>query len=123
MYFEGMERLEATIHRHFHHPRLRDQIRSHINNCIQCATDKTGRFVFGKLAHREAIPIPWQDVHVDYIGNWTIKLNGIKMTFCALTSVEPVTNLLGIQCLRNKTSVAAWEALANSYLARYPRPL
>ena len=92
----------------FHHPRLRNQIHSHINNCVLCATDKTGKFDYGEFTPREAIPIPWQEVHVVYIGNWTIKLNSIKLTFRALTSIEPICHCLGslhklLSCLLSVT--------------------
>ena len=119
---EGMTRLENTIRRHFHHPKLRNEIQNQINNCQICARNKYGALPYGQLAPRDALPIPWYDVHVDTIGPWTVKIQGIEMTFQALTSIEPVTNLLEIQRIRDKTSDESWHAFQNSYLSRYPRP-
>ena len=39
---------------------------------------------------------PWDEVAVDLIGPWKIKINGKMFVFNALTCVNPITNLVKI---------------------------
>ena len=119
---EGMDRLEASIRRHFYHPQLRVEIRTVVRSCDTCQKMKRGGRQFGELAPRKALAVPWQEIHVDTIGPWTIKLRGQKITFMALTIIDPVTNLQE-NPIENKTAMEAKEALELSWLSRYPRPL
>ena len=71
--------------------------------------------------------MPWESVCVDLIGPWKIILDGeddedgIELTFNALTSIDPVSNLVEATRLRNKTSKHISKQFANSWLCRYPR--
>ena len=119
-----MERMEQTIKRHFYHRGLRDEIRRIIRTCDTCQKMKTGQRQFGQLAPREALATPWQEVHTDTIGPWTLKLAGGKtLTFLAQTNIDPVTNLLEIATVKNTTSKEAARVFQNNWLARYPRPV
>ena len=47
--------------------------------------------VHGHLAPRHAIVAPWNEVHVDCVGPWTITANnGAKFVFSALTCIDPL---------------------------------
>ena len=77
----------------------------------------------GLLAPRQALLMPFKEVHVDSIGNWQVKWPGkIKIDFNALTFIDPVTNLVEIVYQKDKTSRTARDLFANTWLARYPRP-
>jgi transposase InsO family protein len=65
---------------------------------------------------------PWQENHVDLIGPWKIKINGIDVEFRALTVIDPVTNLVELVRLDNKTSEHVAQQYANTWLSRYPWP-
>jgi hypothetical protein len=124
---EGMDRLEATMRRHFYHPRLREEIRDQVGKCDKCQTNKRGGYQFGLLAPRDAPLSPWKEVHVDTIGKWSLqyKRQGktLKITFLALTMIDPVTNLVEICRVPEVKPEASAEALENTWLSRYPRPL
>ena len=121
-HIEGINRLEATIGRHFYHPALRQEIQRQISVCHTCQVNKRGGYQFGELAPREAILSPWQEVHVDTIGPWKIKVNRVPMEFRAQTSIDPVTNLLEVNRVSSTTSAEASRAFENNWIARYPRP-
>ena len=121
-HIEGINRLEATIGRHFYHPALRQEIQRQISVCHTCQINKRGGYQYGELAPREAIISPWQEVHVDTIGPWKIKVNGVPMEFRAQTSIDPVTNLLEVNRVSATTSAEASRAFENNWIARYPRP-
>ena len=101
VHMQGMDRLEGTIQQHFYHPRLRNEIRRQLSPCVPCQLNRRQGQQFGALAPREAISIPWQEVHLDTIGPWKLRVNKIDIEFKALTAIDPVTNLLEIALLNN----------------------
>ena len=50
----------------------------------------------GQLAPRNVPMVPWSEVHVDEIGPWEYKVNGLTVKVRALTMIDPVTNLVEI---------------------------
>ena len=62
-------------------------------------------------------------VAVDLIGPWKVKI-GVdeEIEFNALTRIDPVTNLVELIRINNKTSKHVTEQFENVWLARYPRP-
>ena len=81
---KGMDRLEESIKRHFYHCDLREEVRKVMQECDICQKMKCGGRQYGEMTAREALTSPWQEVHVDLIGPWNIKLNGQKLQFLAL---------------------------------------
>ena len=135
------ESLVYDVLRWFHvklgHPgttRLYDSIRArfHCNRLYTiCATYKcpdecfrykqTGQG-YGHLPPREALVTPWDEVAVDLIGLWKIKVNGTEYEFKALTCIDPVTNLVEIIQINDKSSDHAAQHFENLWLSRYPCP-
>ena len=66
---------------------------------------------------------PWHDIHINLIGPWKITVNGIDLYFHALTVIDPVTNLLEIYRLQEKSAYHVGQQLENSWLAQYPHPV
>jgi transposase InsO family protein len=118
----GMERLKETINSHFHHPRLREAVRRHIQNCEPCQRFKRGNRQYGQLPPREAPYAPWSEIHVDLVGPWDVTVNGITLYFNALTIIDPVTNLLEIARIQEKSAYHVGLQLEIGWLSRYPRP-
>ena len=65
---------------------------------------------------------PWYEAHVDCVGNWPFTCRGVKYNFKALTTIDPVTNLVEIELMKKHTSAEAARAFEDSWLARYPKP-
>ena len=120
---EGIDRLTATIQRHFYNPRIPKVVREYVSKCPVCPLVKsTTKKAAGQLAPRQAPLAPWHEVHVDSIGNWSIKVNGHKLDFSALTAIDPVTNLLEIAHQVDKKARTSAELLHRMWLCRYPHP-
>ena len=119
---EGPDRLFRTISTHFFHPDLASTVRRHVTSCVTYQQMKTGQRQYGQLAPRQAPLLPWNEVHVDSIGPWKIKVNGLDLEFCALTMLDPVFNLLEIVPREGTTSLESAELFRNAWLSRYPRP-
>jgi len=119
---EGPERLLFTISRHFYHPRLRTEVYKACNACELCQRTKRTMRQYSELTPREATAIPWQEVHIDCIGPWQVKVKGRVVKFVALTAIDPVTNLVDIARLNRKTASECFRAFERCWLSRYPRP-
>jgi hypothetical protein len=77
---------------------------------------------FGALAPREALAIPWQEVHVDTIGPWRLCVNKVDIVIQALTMINPVTNLLEIAQMNPPyTALEAFRVFESTWLSCYPR--
>jgi hypothetical protein len=63
---------------------------------------------------------PWDEVSVDLIGPWTIKVHGIEVQFLALTAAEMVTILAEIISIDHKTSAHVAMKSKNEWLSRSP---
>jgi len=66
--------------------------------------------------------MPWEEVHADLIGPWKIEISGQEVEFNALTCIDPVTNLVELIRVQNKTADHVQQQFQNSWLARYPWP-
>ena len=87
---------------------------------------KTGHQQEGQLAPRIAIAAPWEEVHVNCIDNWRFDVTkSVVLNLCALTMIDPVTNLLEIVHLPQAAPNAetGMQAFENTWLSRYPKPM
>ena len=65
-------------------------------------------------------------MHVDCIGNWRFEVSkSVVLNLCALTMIDPITNLLEIVCLPQVAPNAemVMQAFENTWLSRYPKPM
>lgn len=118
----GMHRLYDTISTHFYHPRLQDAINRHVRTCRACQQYKNQGRGYGELPPREALAAPWYEVAVDLVGPWSIHVQGQELVFHALSCIDPVTGLLELPRIDNKTAEHVGMKFENNWLARYPRP-
>ena len=60
----------------------------------------TGHRQESQLAPRIAIAAPWDEVHIDCIGNSRFGVSkSVVLNLCTLTMIDPITNLLEIMHL------------------------
>ena len=119
----GMTRLHQTINTHFYHPQLRATVDSVVQECVICQRYKLMGPGYGELPPREAPIAPWDEVAIDLVGPWSIKINGQELVFHALTCIDTVTNLTELVRINNKTAAHVGMRFENEWLARYPRPM
>ena len=117
----GQKRLRETINQRYHHPKLR----YHIDRfkCEHCQRHKLSGRGYGLLPEREMRIAPWEEVAVDLIGPWQVKVNGRKVEFNALTCIDTASNLVELIRIDNKTSRHVRSKFEQAWLARYPRPV
>ena len=120
---EGAGRLSNTIKRHYYHRDIDTVAKRHIENCTKCVKYKRGERIFGEAGPRDASVLPWQQVHCDSIGDWTIDLRARTLKFHAMTMIDACTNLVEIKHTFSTTAAEGAAAVENTWLARYPRPV
>ena len=98
----GVTRLYDTIRARFYAERLSVHCRDYIcpDNCSQYKQQGRG---YGMLPPRHAPLAPWNEVCIDLIGPWEIVVNGNICEFRALTCIDPVTNIVELIRITNKT--------------------
>jgi hypothetical protein len=79
---------------------------------------------FAQLPAQEATSVPWEQVHMDLIGPWNIKVKGHKkpLQFIALTCIDPVLNLLEVGTVKDKMSEQVTKTFECLWLSHYPQP-
>ncbi len=78
---------------------------------------------YGLLPKREVRIAPWEEVAIDLIGPWKVKVNGIQVEFNALTSIDTASNLVELIRIDNKIAKHILDKFTHSWLCRYPRPV
>ena len=91
---EGMAWLENLIQCHFLQGNLCREIWKQLGACDVCAKMKKNSPKEGQLAPCKAQNDPWLEAHIDLIGSWELKSQGVSPKFEAMTIVDPVTNLI-----------------------------
>jgi hypothetical protein len=102
---------------------LKNTVEATFRRCWICQEAKVPPRGVGEMAAREAILAPWEEDQVDCIGPWTIEFQGRELTIDALTCIDPVSNLVELLHVENKTAAHVAMKFENNWLARYPRPV
>ena len=63
-----------------------------------------------------------EEIHIDITGPWKVKVSGREIEVLALTCIEPVTNLVELIRINNKTAEHVAQQIENCWLSRYPWP-
>ncbi len=66
---------------------------------------------------------PWEEVAIDLIGPWKVKVNHRQVEFNALTCIDTALNLVKLIRIDNKTAKHIRGKFLQSWLCRYPHPV
>ena len=102
----GIEKLHATLASHFWFPRMKVAIAQFTNSCEICQRYKPSNRPTGFLAPKELQDMnPWDQVDVDLIGPWKVDIQGLELSFRALTCIDPIISISEIIPIENATSL------------------
>ncbi len=110
----GERRLQDTLNQGCHHTKLR----YHIDKlkCKECQKCKLAGRGYGLLPKQEVRIAPREEVAVNLIGPWKVKVNGRQVEFNALTCIDTASNLVELICIDNKTAKHINDKLTQSWL-------
>ncbi len=66
---------------------------------------------------------PWEEVTINLIGPWKVKVNLRQVEFNALTCIDTALNLVKLICIDNKTAKHIRDKFTQSWLCQYPCPV
>ncbi len=66
---------------------------------------------------------PWEEVAINLIGPWKVKVNGQQVKFDALTCIDMALNLVKPSRVDNKTAKHIRDKFTQSWLCQYPCPV
>ena len=89
---QGMDRLEATIRRHFYHPQLRATVQAELQNCSLCPKLRRGHRQHGQLAPRQAPLLPLGPRFM-----WIVLVRGLSKSPVVVTMCNSVPLLAWTQ--------------------------
>ncbi len=78
---------------------------------------------YGLLPEREVWNAPWEEIAIDLIGPWKVKVNGQQVEFNSLTCIDIALILVGLICIDNKTAEHIRDKFTQSWLCQYPCPV
>jgi hypothetical protein len=111
---------------------LATSVGNHVDTCNSCQRNKhTNKKAYGKLPRVPALQNkePWQTVHVDCGGPWTIRyVNNetgriVLFEIHVLGMVDAGTNWCEVARITTASSIATAKAFNQQWLSCYPRPL
>ncbi len=110
----GEKSLRDTLNQHYHHPRLY----YHIDKlkCKDCQKHTLAGHGYGLLPNQEVQIAPWEEVAIDLIGPWKVKVNGQQVEFNALTYIDMASNLVELIRVENKTAKHIRDKFTQSWL-------
>eukprot|EP00804_Cyclotella_cryptica_P013637 CCRYP_012965-RA/>CCRYP_012965-RA protein AED:0.40 eAED:0.40 QI:0/0/0/1/0/0/3/0/218 len=97
--------------------------RAHILKPLADQSGLKKRRGYGLLPVREVRIAPWEEVAIDLMGPWEVKVNGQKVEFNALTCIDTASNLVKLIRIDNKTARHIRNKFMQCWLCRYPRPM
>ncbi len=110
----GETRLQETLNQRYYHPRLC----YHIDKlkCKDCQKHKLEGHGCGLLPKQEVWIAPWEEVAIDLIGPWKVKVNGQQVELNALTCIDMAFNLVELIHIDNKTAKHVCDKFTQSWL-------
>jgi hypothetical protein len=85
--------------------------------CKDCQKYKLAGCGYGPLPKQEVrISTPWEEVAINLIGAWKVKVNGRQVEFNALTCIDTASNLIKLVCVDNKTAKHKHDKFMQSWL-------
>jgi hypothetical protein len=91
--------------------------------CKDCQKHKLSGRGYGLLPKQEVRIAPWEEVTINLIGPWKVKVNGQQMEFDTLTCIDMALNLVKLICVDNKTAKRIRDKFTQSWLHQSPCPL
>ncbi len=110
----GEKRLQETFKQRYYHPRLRYHI--DILKCKDCQMHKLEGHGYGLLPEQEVRIAPWEEVVINLIGPWKVKVNGRQVEFNALACIDMASNQVKLICIGNKTAEHTCDKFTQSWL-------
>jgi hypothetical protein len=117
----GEKRLWEALNQRYLHPRLCYHIEK--SKCKDCQKYKLEGRGYALLPKQKVQIAPWEEVTINFIGLWKVKVNCWQVEYNALTCIDTALNLVKLICIDNKTAEHIRDKFTQSWLCQYPHPV
>ena len=107
-----------TIGARYYHPALKTEVRR--VQCDACQKHKLPGKGYGLLPERELKEQPFDEVAVDLIGPWEVKIDNKQHVFEALTIIDCIADLTELVRVNDKTNKEVSGKFSQTRLTRCP---
>jgi hypothetical protein len=110
-----------ALNQFYHHPKLcylTDGLK-----CKDCQKYKLAGHGYGLLPKREVLIAAWEEVAINLIRPWKVKVNGQLVEFNPLICIDTVSNLVKLNCVDHKMVKHICDKFIQSWICRYPCPV
>ena len=103
---------------------MRDQIRKFCATCDICQRNKRTFTNLGKLPEKQAECEPWEQLHVDMIGPYKVRVKGKRkpVDLHCVTMIDPATGWFEMKSVDTKSPDVIANVVEQTWLSRYPLP-
>jgi hypothetical protein len=108
------KRLHETLNQQYYHPKLHCYIDK--LKCKDCQKHKLAGCGYSLLPKQEVQIAPWEEVAINLIGPWKVKVNNQQVEFNTLTCIDTASNLVKLVRVDNKTAKHIWDKFTQSWL-------
>ncbi len=91
--------------------------------CKDCQKYKLAGRGYDLLPKQEVRITPWEEVAINLIGPWKVKVDGQQVEFNALTCIDTASNLVKLIHVDNKTAEHIRDKFTQSWLCWYSCPV
>lgn len=89
----GLQKTIETIKNDFWFARIRNNVQSYIDSCVQCAYNKKpGGTTEGQLHVSKTVAVPFRTVHVDHLGPFPRSTRGNQYKYVVVKAVRTTDN-------------------------------
>jgi hypothetical protein len=117
----GEKRLRETLNQCYHHPKLCYHIDRLKYKDFQ--KYKLAGCGYGLLPTQEVMIAPWEEVTINLIGPWKVKVDGQLVEFNALMCIDTASNLVVIIHVDHNTAKHIYDKFTQGWLFQYPCPV
>jgi hypothetical protein len=117
----GEKRLGESLRQCYYHPPLCQHIEQLKGQDYQ--KYKIQGHGYRLLPKREVCIAPWEEVTIDLIGPWEVKVNSRTVEFNALTCIDTASNLVELIRVDDKTATHIHDKFTYCWLCHYPQPI
>ncbi len=91
--------------------------------CKDCQKHDLAGHGSGLPPKQEVQIAPWEEVAINLIGPWKIKVNGQQVEFNALTCIDMASNIVELIHVDNETAKHICDKFTQSWLCQHPCPV
>jgi len=117
----GKKQLKESLRQQYYHPSLLRHIEQ--LKCQDCQRYKIPGHGYGLLPERGVRVAPWEEIAINLIRPWEVKVNSRTVDVNALICIDTASNLVELIRINYKTSKHILDKFTQCWFCHYPRPI